>query len=340
MSHNEIRVLTAQEIGSLLDCQEASVVGAVANAYAEYSAGHCVLPHSTFIFLDGNETNRVIALPGYLGGAFDVAGVKWIASVPDNREKGLERASGVIALNDPVTGRVTSILEASAINASRTAAFATFAAQHLVVDSQVRKIGMIGLGRINLEVFRFLQFAFPNIEHVTIYDTDARAIESFNKWLSKHGFGGRVERLRCACDVLSSATLVSIATTATVPYLPTLAQAQRDAVILHLSLRDLGMEAILEARNVVDDANHVCRAKTSVHLVAERVGHRDFLVSLADVIAGRARDLWDAGPIVFSPFGLGVLDLAVASWVVLRAGERGVGRVLHGFYPPHWSTHP
>ena len=40
-----------------------------------------------------------------------MAGIKWIASAPDNIHKGLERASALIALNDADTGQPRAILE-------------------------------------------------------------------------------------------------------------------------------------------------------------------------------------------------------------------------------------
>jgi len=38
--------------------------------------------------------------------------------------------------------------------------------------------------------------------------------------------------------------------------------------VLHLSLRDIRPDALLEGVNVVDDADHVCREATSVDLAA------------------------------------------------------------------------
>jgi N-[(2S)-2-amino-2-carboxyethyl]-L-glutamate dehydrogenase len=95
-------------------------------------------------------------------------------------------------------------------------------------------------------------------------------------------------------------------------------------VVLHISLRDLAPEILLGATNIVDDVEHCLKADTSPHLVEQRIGSRDFLAgTLIDVLTGRVIVPTDR-TVVFSPFGLGVLDLAVGKYVydqVLRSGE-------------------
>jgi ornithine cyclodeaminase len=91
-----------------------------------------------------------------------------------------------------------------------------------------------------------------------------------------------------------------------------------------VSLRDLAPEVLLTATNLVDDVEHCLKAGTSPHLTEQRTGNRDFLAgTLADVMTGRVRVPRDR-PVIFSPFGLGVLDLAVGKHVydqVVDAGE-------------------
>ena len=80
---------------------------------------------------------------------------------------------------------------------------------------------------------------------------------------------------------------------------------------------------ILRSYNVVDDVGHVLNANTSPHLTEQRVGHRRFIhATIPQLLAGGCRMQSDR-PIVVSPFGLGVLDLAVGKWVYDRAKARG-----------------
>jgi ornithine cyclodeaminase len=94
--------------------------------------------------------------------------------------------------------------------------------------------------------------------------------------------------------------------------------------VLHVSLRDLAPEILLGSANVVDDVEHCLKASTSPHLAEQLTGSRDFLDgTLSDVMAGHVTVPADR-TVIFSPFGLGVLDLAVGTYVydqVARAGE-------------------
>jgi len=82
-----------------------------------------------------------------------------------------------------------------------------------------------------------------------------------------------------------------------------------------VSLRDLAPEILLASTNIVDDIEHCLKADTSPHLVEQLTGSRDFLAgTLAEVMAGRV-GVPTGRPVIFSPFGLGVLDLAVGKYV-------------------------
>lgn len=338
MRNGDLLILTGAEVLSLIGGRELEVIEAVRAAYEAHARGKSALPHSTFLRFPDHDRNRIIALPAYLGDAFDVAGIKWIASFPDNCQAGLDRASAVIIFNSTATGHPQAILEGSVISAKRTAASAALAASAIHGTASATTIGLIGCGLINFELARFLSVVFPGLERLVVQDIDrSRALE-FKQRCATLPAKLEVEVADSIEQVLGSAKLVSFATTAVKPYVSDLSACQPGSTILHVSLRDLMPEAILAADNVVDDVDHICRAETSVHLAEQLVGNRGFIrCTLADILSGEAaRRSPEKTITVFSPFGLGVLDMAVGKLVYDLAVAAKRGTRVETFLPGAW----
>lgn len=333
-------LLRGGDVLAALENCEAEVLAAVRQAYLAHARGDSALPHSTFLQFTADSRERIIALPAYLGDGFRLAGVKWIASFPGNLERGLERASAVMILNSTETGCPEVIVEGSVLSAKRTAASACLAAEALHDLSSARGLGLIGCGLVNFETAKFLLRRAPAIERIAIFDVFGPYAQRF-AWILGTMFPGRsIVVAESAIEVLAGADLVSIATTAGTPYLNDLSACSSGMTILHLSLRDIAPESIVLCDNVVDDIDHVCRAQTSLHRAEQSVGDRDFIrCTLGDVLAGRAPARSPVGrPVAFSPFGLGILDLVVASVAVERARHQGRAQAIEDFFPPPWHA--
>lgn len=333
-----ILILKGPDVQALLAGREIEIIQAVRSAYETHARGESSLPHSTFLRFPDNQRDRIIALPAYLGGEWGIAGVKWVASFPGNLEKGLERASALVILNSPETGRPEAILEGSIISAKRTAASAALAAQWLSAGKNPNPVGLIGCGVINFEISRFLRAALPGIYHFVLHDLDVARAEQFKVRLQRTFGEVEVEIAREVKTVLRRCPLISLATTATTPHIDDISGVSPGCAILHVSLRDLSPQIILTCDNVVDDIDHVCRAQTSVHLAEQLTGGRDFIrCALADILMGKAAARRDAESVaVFSPFGLGVLDLAVSKLIRDLGIEQGRGTVISSFLPESW----
>lgn len=338
MGGDEVLILSGSEVEELLAHREAEILEAVRQAYVAHSQGASSLPQSIFLRFPGDDLNRIIGLPAFLGDGFGVAGMKWIASFPGNTQRGMARASAVLILNSCETGRPEAILESSLISAKRTAASAALAAAELH-RGPAESVGLIGTGVINLEVARFLATTVPGIRRFLLVDLDRERAGRFGQRLRAIVPGQEVEIADDIATALRSCPIVSFATTAIRPHVADLSMCPPGATILHVSLRDLTPEVVLACDNVVDDVEHVLRAQTSVHLAEQLTGSRDFVrCTLADVLQGQAPPRRDETAVtVFSPFGLGVLDLAVGKLALDRGRATGRGTAIGPFFPPDES---
>jgi N-[(2S)-2-amino-2-carboxyethyl]-L-glutamate dehydrogenase len=325
-------VIPGAQVRRVLEGREEQIVQLVEATYRLHSAGDSVNPPSYFLRFADRPASRIIALPASIGGEVRVDGLKWISSFPQNVAAGVPRASAVLILNDHDTGYPFACLESSIISATRTAASAALAADWLSRErggggGRPVRIGFFGTGLIARYIHTFLAATGWKFHETGVHDLSAGSAAGFRGYLEQSGTGGRITVHERAEDLIRSSDLVVFATIAGQPHVTELSWFGHNPLVLHVSLRDLAPEILLASGNIVDDVEHCLKASTSPHLAEQLTGNRDFLLgTLDDVMSGRVNVPADR-PVVFSPFGLGVLDLAVGKYVydeVVRSGELNV----------------
>jgi N-[(2S)-2-amino-2-carboxyethyl]-L-glutamate dehydrogenase len=328
--HRPFHVIGGRTIRTLLHARHSDIVRLIGETYQLHHAGRTSNPDSYFLRFPDKPTARIIALPARVQGERDVAGIKWISSFPENRARGLERASAAILLNDMATGFPYACLEASAISAARTAASATLAAELLHQDKQAATLSVIGAGPIAATVVDFLLGTGWIVGRFRVHDLVAARADEFSARLRERGCAA--DAAATAQDAIGGADLVLFATTSAQPYLEDSALFTPAQTVLHVSLRDLGVPVILSAQNVVDDIEHCLKAQTSPHLAEQATGGRAFVAgTIGDLLTGRLQP--DRERVrIFSPFGLGVLDLALARFVYEAAIAGGTATVIDDFF--------
>jgi 2,3-diaminopropionate biosynthesis protein SbnB len=318
-------VISGAQVQHTLQGREKQIVELVEATYRLHGAGDSVNPPSYFLRFPDRPSSRIIALPASIGGQVRVDGLKWISSFPENVAAGIPRASAVLILNDHGTGYPFAVLESSIISATRTAASAASAADWLSRGRRrPTRVGFFGAGLIARYIHTFLTGTGWSFNEIGVHDLSADSAAGFRGYLEHSGTASRITVHDSAEELIRSSDLVVFATVAGEPHVSDLSWFEHNPLVLHVSLRDLAPEIVLASTNIVDDVEHCLKANTSPHLAEQLTGNRDFLHStLDDVMAGRVMVPADR-PLVFSPFGLGVLDLAVGKYVydeVVRAGE-------------------
>src|SRR5881296_2718012 len=318
--HFELSIINGKTVFDIIRAHRDECIEIVREAYLAHDHGQSVNPDSYFLRFPGKPDSRIIALPAYLGNGFDVAGLKWIASYPGNIQRGFPRASAVLVLNSYDTGYPFAILESSIISAARTAASAVLAAFWLGGRSRrARSLGIVGTGFIARYVYEFLIDTGWAIEEVRLYDRLPLESEEFRNTACRLERHRTITIVPDVAQLVRACDLIVFTTVAATPYVTDVTLFEHNPLLLHISLRDLAPEILLRSQNVVDDVEHVMKANTSTHLAEQQTGDRSFVTgTLADIMIGR-RSVNRSRPIIFSPFGMGILDLAVGKWVYEQA---------------------
>lgn len=326
-------VITGAQVQQALHGHEQQVVDLVEATYRLHGAGDSVNPPSYFLRFPDRPTSRIIALPASIGGPNRVDGLKWISSFPANVSAGIPRASAVLILNDHDTGYPFAVLESSIISAARTAASAALAADRLSRHrGRPTRVGFVGTGLIARYIHTYLAGTGWTFEHAGIHDLSPDSAAGFRTYLQRAGGAGEITVHERAEDLIRASDLIVFATVAGRPHVHEPAWFEHNPLVLHVSLRDLNPQILLAATNIVDDVEHCLKADTSPHLVEQLTGNRDFLNgTLDDVLCGRIELPVDR-PIVFSPFGLGVLDLAVGKHIYDEVTRSGGLHVVDEFF--------
>ena len=309
-------VISGGQVQRVLQGREKEIVELVEATYRLHGAGDSVNPPSYFLRFPDRPSSRIIALPASIGGPTQVDGLKWISSFPENVAVGIPRASAVLILNDHDTGYPFACLESSIISATRTAASAALAADWLTRDRpRPTRVGFVGTGLIARYIHMFLAGTGWLFDDIGVHDLSGDHAAGFAGYLEQSDTPGRIRVHDSAEALIRASDLVVFATVAAQPHVHEVSWFAHHPVVLHVSLRDLAPQLLLASTNIVDDVEHCLKANTSPHLVEQITGNRDFLAgTLAEVMDGRVTVPADR-PVIFSPFGLGVLDLAVGKYV-------------------------
>jgi len=150
------------------------------------------------------------AMPAYLP-EVPAVGIKWISGYPGNTlDFGLPATTGLLVVNDGLTGLPVCIMDAQWITAYRTAGVTVSAAKKLNPDA--RTFGIVGCGMQGYQHMRLLCLGLKKLEKIYLYDVVEAAvdrfIEEFQPKLDVEIIKAKSpEELTKCCEVITSATV-------------------------------------------------------------------------------------------------------------------------------------
>ena len=164
---------------------------------------------------DGPD-RRFMAMPAYLGGKFDMAGVKWYGSNVENRKKGLPRSILMLTLNDKDTGAPLAYMSANILSAYRTGAVPGVGFKYFAPEN-AKTVGIIGPGVMSKTALDAAMAVRPDIDTVKIKGS-SMASPSAQKFAdrirAKYPQVKNIEIVATEEEAVRDADIVEIATSA------------------------------------------------------------------------------------------------------------------------------
>ena len=293
------------------------------------------------------DDRRFMAMPAYLGGKYQMAGMKWYGSNCENKASGLPRSILMMMLNDKDTRAPLALMSANLVSCYRTGAIPGVGAKYLAgKDSEtVTIIGPGVMGRTCLLAFLSV---CPKITTVKVKGRGQRSLHAFEEFVKKEC--PQIQQV-IVCDSMEEAVKDSdiICVTSTAPVkeidFPYIAEdwVKKGALICLPSAARFDDDFLIRrCKKVVDNYKlyeawaeefpypsyemvQIIGSKFTDYLHEGRIQRED-IVDIADIInkkhPGRESD---DEIIVYSVGGMPVEDIAWGGTVYRNALKEGIG---------------
>ncbi len=323
-----MRILSGSDVRQAVTMSEA--IQAVREAYVQLSAGQAVVPLRTPLPVDklGGVT---LFMPAYLA-ASDSLGAKIVSVFPGNAERGLPTIHAVVIVVDAETGRPVAMMDGTYLTALRTGA-ASGVATDLLARPDARVAAVFGAGaqaRTQLEAVCSVRA----IEQVWVYDTATQALSGYVEEMRVRGrpIPPDVQAAPSPAHAVRHADVICTATTSRVPvfddrdlkpgvhingvgsYTPQMQEVPGPTVARATVVVDSRSASLAEAGDLIIPLNSGLLSGSGIR------------GEIGELAAGLIRGRERADEITFfKSVGVAVQDVAVATLVLRRAAERGLG---------------
>lgn len=314
----------------------AKVFAAVEKGFAVHGRKECVQP-SKLNLRKGPagskqaEQGLIMAMPSYVGGEFDIVGIKWVLAMTENPSKyGLPRSSALIILNSAETGLPLAIMDGTIVNAVRTGAVTGVGAKYLArPDSEV--MALVGAGPQGRMQINGVSYAVPNLKEVRIYDISAERAQALADEVNATG------KLKATVAPSAEAAVVGadIVVTATITTTPYLKREWLKPGVFYGDIASSDAELGVYASSdklYTDDWEQIKFHGAGTLVKGLKNGEIDESVvsgNLGEVVIGQKPGREPGDDLcIFKHIGMSVTDLPAAWCIYQSAKEMGLGTEL------------
>jgi ornithine cyclodeaminase len=296
--------------------------------------GKCVLRWGKTVE-DENVMGRINAMPGYIGGEYDMAGIKGIGSGPMDYKKGLPRASVTVILNDPDTKLPICVADGTAISAMRTGASGGVAIK-LLAKCNAEVMLICGAGAQAPTQLEAAVLARPTIRTVYVYDIRSESSERFVTVMAAKYPEITFVATNDVESAVRESDIIDCVTLASEPFVKG-EWLKKGSLVMNMADYEVDNDCVKRAdKLVVDYWENIKHRMISTVALMWRDGlltDDDIHAEVGEILAGvKAPRENDEEIIYFNAVGAGIMDIAVAARCYRNAQKAGKGITV-----PYWE---
>lgn len=293
------------------------------------------------------DERRFMAMPAYLGGEYQMAGMKWYGSNVENKKQGLPRSILMMMLNDKDTGAPLALMSANLVSSYRTGGIPGVGAKYLA-RKDAKTVAIVGPGVMGKTSLAAFVSVCPHLDTLKIKGRGQKSIDSFIEFTKKEC--PQIKNIT-VCDTLEEAVrdsdIISMTTVvrddvASFPYING-EWVKKGALISMPSAARFDDEFLAKKCKLVVDNAKLYEAWEEEYpyptypqvqivgtkftdLVHDGLIQASDIIDITDVIQGKhAGRESDDEIIVYSVGGMPVEDIAWGGTVYRNAVAKGIG---------------
>lgn len=327
---NHVLWLSKEDIGKTGVCRIENTVKIVECAFRLFEDDQAIIVQESALRLHANGQDQACySLPAYVGGSFNVCGLKWSAH-GQSLEAGINesRIKATVVINDADSGSPLAIMNGTKIGAARTGAVTAIALKRLA-PLHVGKVALCGAGGQAEHQLQAILYALPDAKEVAIWSRGHKKAEDlvarYQAETAIHLYSAdTVDQAVHGADVIIGAT------SAAEPYL-TPERIRSASLYCHIGFNEISSSAIDRFGSIVVDEWEEAKNVSGQSLFrAYRAGVLDeskLSGKLGAILSGKLtipRGTPES-KVMFDAFGLPIFDISVAKSAYSEAIKSGLG---------------
>jgi len=318
-------------------------IAAVEETYKLLGQGQIINPPKHHIGMpidSGDNWNSFFnTMPSYIGGPYNIAGVKWAAESRKNSAiPGIPYGIDITVLSDPETVLPFCILDGTLITAMRTSAVAGVFAKY-AAPTGTDTVTMVGAGVIGRTMLLAMTEALPGLKTIYLCDLDLKKAEE----LAAEYQPTLAAKIIPTTDSKAAGAKSQVIVTETTTHKPFIDKSwlRKGLTIINMGTMEADLDSVMASDLIaVDywDQMITYKSKAIAQLYdAGKIVKKD-VIEMSDLVLGtkKGRDN-DEQLVNCSSLGLGALDTMIGYKLFLNAQKAGIGKIIKLWDKPLWE---